>query len=99
MPGVSRGSVGVGHVLVVRRQRAAPTISILFPVKRQQRRQMGAAARVDQINTREVPARDAHADPDQGAVSGGQLVTDALDGEGTVAQALLSSDLHPERAP
>lgn len=59
---------------------------------------MGTAARVDQIDAGEIPARDAHVDPEQGAISGGQLVTNAFDGDGTVAEALLSFDLHAERA-
>src|SRR5271156_4068364 len=59
---------------------------------------MGAAARVDQIDAGEIPAGDAHGDPEQGAIRGGQLVADAFDGDGAVAEALLSFDLHAEGA-
>lgn len=67
-------------------------------VDRQQRGEVIARARVDEIDAREVPSRDAKTKEKEGAVRGGQLEPDALDGRGAVAAPLVAGDLGAEAA-
>src|SRR5688572_6587965 len=59
---------------------------------------MHVAAGVDQIDAGEIPASNTHGGTQQRAVGGGQLVADAGDGEGAIAGALLTRDLHAKSA-
>ncbi len=92
------------HVLVLAvisgaGQSPAPAVGVSLLVERQQRAQVCAGTRVDEIDAGEIRARDAHGGFEQRAIGGGHLVADALDGDGAVAESLLTRDLHPEGAP
>jgi len=51
------------------RHRAATAVGVRRLVERQDHREVGATARIDQIDRRQVPAYDAQTDPSQGAIS------------------------------
>ena len=48
---------------------------------------------VDEVDRRQIPAGDADRDAGEGAVSGGDLEADAVDGDGAVRAPLLARDL------
>jgi hypothetical protein len=57
-----------------------------------------ARARVDEVDAGEVPAPDAQSQLKEGAVRGGDLEADALDGDGAVAAPLFARHLRAEGA-
>src|SRR5262249_60555223 len=60
---------------------------------------MGAGAPVDELDARQVPARDAEPEVAQGAVGRGDLEAHALHRDGAVTRSLRACDLHAEGAP
>ena len=60
---------------------------------------MRAGARVDEVDARQIPARDAAPEMDQPAISRGHLEAHPLHREGAVTAALSAGDLHAEGPP
>jgi hypothetical protein len=58
-----------------------------------------SSGRIDEIDGRQVPARDTQLHARERPVGGGDLEAHPLHGDGTVALALLARDLHAEGPP
>jgi len=58
-----------------------------------------AGAPVDELDARQIPARDAEPELEQRAIDRGHLEAHALDRDGAVAPSLRARDLHAEGAP
>ena len=88
-----------GLARVGRSEHAPNALGVACLVDGQQRGEVVAGARIDQVDAGEVPSRDAQAQLQQRAVRGGDLEAHALDSDGAVAAPLFARDLGAERAP
>lgn len=81
------------------RDDAPDALGVSRLIERQQRREVVAGTRIDEIDAREVPSRDSKSKVGEGAIRGWHLEADPLDGDGAIASSLLARDLDPKRAP
>src|SRR5271170_6249412 len=95
----SRGRLGRRRRRRAGREHAARTVGVLHLVERQERREVDARARVDQMDIRQVPSCDAEPETRQRPVGRRDLEAYTLYRDRAVAAALRARDLHAKRPP